>query len=70
MALGLVYEDGKFYYHAWPEIFAGGWIAVDPTLGQFPADAAHIRLITGDIEKQAGLAKVIGKIRIEGLDYR
>jgi hypothetical protein len=70
MALGLVYEEGKFYYHAWPEIFTGGWIAVDPTLGQFPADAAHIRLITGDIEKQARLVKVIGKIKIEGLEYR
>jgi transglutaminase-like putative cysteine protease len=39
VALGLVYEDGFFCYHAWPEIYAGRWIAVDPTLGQFPADA-------------------------------
>lgn len=70
MAIGLVYKDGTFYYHAWPEIFSGDWIAVDPTLGQFPADAAHIRIITGDIDQQMKLAKVIGKIKIEGIEYR
>jgi hypothetical protein len=70
MALGLVYKDGAFYYHAWPEIFSGDWIAVDPTLGQFPADAAHIRIITGDIDQQLKLIKVIGKIKIEGIEYR
>jgi hypothetical protein len=70
IALGLVYRNGFFYYHAWPEIYAKGWVAVDPTLGQFPADAAHIRLITGDFEKQARIAAAIGKIRVEGLEYR
>jgi hypothetical protein len=70
MSLGLVYDEGKFYYHAWPEIFAGDWVAVDPTLGQFPADAAHIRLITGDLDQQMRLAGVMGKIKIEGIEYR
>jgi hypothetical protein len=70
IALGLVYANGFFYYHAWPEIYAEGWIAVDPTFGQFPADAAHIRLITGDFDKQARIAEAIGKIKIEGIEYR
>lgn len=70
MALGLVYREGSFYYHAWPEIFIGRWIAVDPTLGQFPADAAHIRLISGDIGAQMRILGVIGKIKIEGIEYR
>jgi hypothetical protein len=70
IALGLVYENGSFYYHAWPEIYAKKWIAVDPTLGQFPADAAHIRLITGDFDQQARIAAAIGRIKIEGLEYR
>ncbi len=69
-ALGLVYGNGSLYYHAWAEIFAGRWIAVDPTLGQFPADASHIRLIIGDLDKQAKIVSLIGKIRIEGLEYR
>lgn len=70
IALGLAYKDGFFYYHAWPEIFIGDWIAIDPTLGQFPADAAHIRLITGDIDRQIQMLSVIGKIKIEGLEYK
>lgn len=70
IALGLTYKDGFFYYHAWPEIFLNDWIAVDPTLGQFPADAAHIRITTGDIDKQMQIMSVVGKIKIEGLEYR
>ncbi|MFH1015217.1 MAG: transglutaminase-like domain-containing protein [Nitrospirota bacterium] len=70
IALGLTYKDGYFYYHAWPEIFIGQWIAIDPTLGQFPADAAHIRITTGEIDKQMQILSVIGKIKIEGLEYR
>src|SRR5205814_2129834 len=30
---GLAYVDGKFYYHAWPEVLLRGWVAVDPTFG-------------------------------------
>jgi len=70
IALGLTYRQGYFYYHAWPEVYAGQWIAVDPTLGQFPADAAHIRLITGDIDSQARILPILGRIRLEGLSYR
>ena len=70
IAVGLVYKDGFFYYHAWPEFYSGHWIAVDPTLGQFPADASHIRLVTGDIDRQIQILPVINKIRIEGLEYR
>ncbi len=70
IAVGLTYKDGFFYYHAWPEIYAGKWIAVDPTLGQFPADAGHIRLIAGDLDRQIQILPVINKIHIEGLEYR
>ena len=70
IAIGLIYKDGFFYYHAWSEIYAGQWIAIDPTLGQFPADAAHIRLITGDIDRQMRILPVIGKIKIEGMEYK
>src|SRR4029078_4007862 len=43
IAAGLAFVDGKFYYHAWPEVLLNDWVAVDPTFGQFPADAAHLR---------------------------
>lgn len=68
--LGLVYDDGSFHYHSWAEILTDRWIAVDPTLGEFPADASHIRLIAGDLDKQAAILSIIGKIRTEGIEYR
>jgi hypothetical protein len=69
IAVGLTYKDGFFYYHAWPEIYLNGWVAVDPTLGQFPADASHIRLLTGDIDRQLQLITIIGKLKLEGIEY-
>jgi hypothetical protein len=70
MAAGLVYVKGNFYYHAWPEIYAGRWIAIDPTLNQFPADATHVRLVEGGLDRQAELARVIGKVKLEVLGFR
>lgn len=69
-AMGLVYLNGRFYYHAWPEVYLGDWVPVDPTLGQFPADATHIRLVTGGMEKQALLGPILGNIKLHGIEAR
>lgn len=66
-AAGLLYLNGRFYYHAWPEVFLGDWVAVDPTLGQFPADAAHLRFSTGALARQAELLPLIGGLKLEVL---
>ena len=68
--VGLVHKDGYFYYHAWPEVYLNSWIPADPTFGQFPADASHIRLLTGGLDQQATLLRVIKKIRLEGIEAR
>ena len=71
IAAGLVYSpllDHGFYYHAWPEVELaenGGWIAVDPTFGQFPAEATHLKLVTGDLDRQIEIMSVMGKIKLE-----
>ncbi|MFC1769462.1 transglutaminase family protein [Nitrospirota bacterium] len=70
MAAGLVYKDKSFYYHAWPEVYLGAWVAVDPTFGQFPADASHIRLVIGDLSEQIRLIPSMGKIELKGIEYR
>jgi transglutaminase-like putative cysteine protease len=64
-AVGLVYVDGSFYYHAWPEVWLDEWVAVDPTFGQVPADAAHIRFIVGGLAQQVEVARLIGRLNIE-----
>jgi transglutaminase-like putative cysteine protease len=70
VAAGLTYVDGKFYYHAWPEVLLRGWVAVDPTFGQFPADAAHLRFVTGGLVRQAQLLRLVGALTIDVLDSR
>ena len=70
IATGLAYVDGKFYYHAWPEVLLRGWVAVDPTFGQFPADAAHLRFVTGGFARQTELIKLVGNLRIKVLRTR
>ncbi|MGH7718000.1 MAG: transglutaminase-like domain-containing protein, partial [Gemmatimonadaceae bacterium] len=64
---GLTYVGGKFYYHAWPEVYLGDWVAVDPTFGQFPADAAHLRFVVGGYTRQAELLRLIGTLDIDVL---
>lgn len=64
-AAGLAYVDGRFFYHAWPEVWLGGWVAVDPTFGQFPADAAHLRFTVGGLARQAQLVQLIGRLGVD-----
>jgi transglutaminase-like putative cysteine protease len=74
VAVGLVFSRGAFYYHAWPEVYLesakgrGGWLPVDPTFNQFPADATHFRLARGGLDRQAAILPLIGRIRIAVLD--
>jgi hypothetical protein len=68
MCIGLVYKDGMFYYHAWPAVHLTGWTPIDPTFGQERADATHIMLIEGGLERQADLMRVVGKISITVLN--
>jgi hypothetical protein len=65
-AVGLVHIRGRFYYHAWPEVWLNGnWIAMDPTLGQVPADAGHIRFLVGGLARQVELLRLVGRLGIE-----
>ncbi len=64
-AVGLVYLNNSFFYHAWPEVWLGEWVAVDPTFGQYPADAAHIRFVIGGLAQQVEIIRLIGRLNIE-----
>ncbi|HEX2778528.1 MAG TPA: transglutaminase-like domain-containing protein [Gemmatimonadaceae bacterium] len=70
IAAGLAYVDGKFYYHAWPEVYLRDWVAVDPTFGQFPADAGHLRFTIGGLSRQAELLRLIGTLKIDVVSAR
>ena len=65
VAMGVVYVGGKFYYHAWPEVYLRDWTALDPTFGQFPADASHVRFVVGGMARQPELLRLVGSVKIE-----
>ena len=77
IAVGLTYVrgiTGAFYYHAWPEVYIdegpdrGMWLPVDPTLNEFPADATHLRLARGGLDKQASILPMIGRLKMRVVD--
>ncbi|KAF0221390.1 MAG: transglutaminase domain-containing [Geobacteraceae bacterium] len=69
---GLVYATGKgFLYHSWAESYVGVWVAVDPTFGQIPADATHVKLVEGDSpEEMAPLAGIIGRVKAKVIEQK
>jgi transglutaminase-like putative cysteine protease len=69
---GLVYAEGKgFLYHSWAESYLGYWLPVDPTLGEVPANATHIKLAEGDAPGDlAPLADLIGVIRARVVEFK
>ncbi len=63
---GLVHADAgpgpALYWHEWAEVWLdGAWLAVDPTFGQMPADATHLRLGQGRTASSTG---AMGQLRI------
>ncbi len=74
VAVGLVELRGAFYYHAWPEVWVeeasgrGLWLPVDPTLNQFPADATHVRLARGGLDRQVAILGMVGRATVDVLD--
>lgn len=64
---GLPYShrDRAFVGHRWAEVqIDGNWIAVDPSSGEFPADAKHILIFRGDEYSQEKMADVSRDVKI------
>lgn len=70
MATGLVYLEDRFYYHAWPEVWLGQWVGVDPTFNQFPADATHLRFGIGSLTDVSELVGAMGRLEVEVVSYQ
>jgi len=81
-AVGVMYGQGIFAYHMWPEVYVGKWVgldakwlAVDKNSGEYYTDATHIKL--GDSALDEGIfqemgqamSEVIGKLKLKVLKY-
>ena len=64
---GIVYQRGRFYYHAWNVLYLGKWVTADATVGQMPADVTHLRFVRGT-DHQMDLMGVIGRLRLEEVE--
>ncbi|MBM4037757.1 MAG: transglutaminase domain-containing protein [Planctomycetes bacterium] len=56
------------YYHAWPEVWVGDWLAMDPTLDQDLADATHVKFCRGGVESFFRIVSIFGRLRAKPLD--
>ena len=71
---GLVFQRDAFYYHFWPEVYVGEWVAIEPTLGQIQADANHIQLAGSEFESNSmlefgeGVMRTLNQLEIEVLE--
>lgn len=71
LASGLVSLDGRFYYHAWVEVWDGNaWYAVDSTRSEPNVSATHIKLAGGTVG-ETFIFKVLdgAKLRIDSVQY-
>lgn len=78
VAIGLVYHEGKFYYHMWDEVWVDQrWIGLDATLSRGGVGAAHLKLAHSDLKGSSAFAaflpvvNVLGRgLKIEVLEQR
>lgn len=70
VCVGLVYTRGRFYYHAWNELYLGTWITADALMGQMPADVTHVKFVEGALDRQAEMLRVIGQVKLTVLEAR
>jgi hypothetical protein len=63
--VGLTVNNGLFYYHAWPSVYLGRWVDMDPTLGQPAVGADHVSLFEGELSEQMKLMGMLGRLKVE-----
>ncbi len=52
LVVGLVYDDGAFFGHAWDEVWDGQvWVGIDPTNAYTSLSAEYIKLSQGTVQE-------------------
>ena len=46
------------------------WVPVDPTFGQFPADATHIKVTNGELDRQVEIMGIMGRISLATEEHK
>lgn len=71
IASGVVYNKGRFFYHAWNLVYIDGkWTDLDSTFGQFPADPTHIIMAVGDISDGIEVMQFVRNLKIHIMEEK
>lgn len=62
---GVVAVDGHVATHTWAEVLLQHWVGADPSLGQFPIDASHARLLVGGVSLDPEITRLLEGVRID-----
>jgi len=81
-AVGIMYADGIFAYHMWPEVYVGRWIgldakwiAEDEETGEYYTDATHLKFGRSSLDEKIfeemvqAISEIIGNLKIEIINY-
>ncbi|AFM27249.1 transglutaminase-like domain-containing protein [Desulfomonile tiedjei] len=69
IAVGLIYSEGGFFYHAWVEYWTGSsWLAADPLMDKAPIPPLYIALLHGDVDKHVNVMAFLGELKLKVLD--
>src|SRR5262249_2413698 len=63
--VGVVYLRDAFFYHAWAEVWIGGWGSIDFPLNQVPPPAPPTQILQGEIDPQKDILQLIGNLKIQ-----
>jgi hypothetical protein len=79
---GVMYGNGVFAYHMWPEVYVGEWVDLDPKWlsihqksGEYYTDATHIKFGRTEldenilIEMALSASEIIGKLKIKIVEF-
>ena len=68
--VGLTLHEGQFFYHAWPSVYVGQWLDMDPTRGLPAVNAGYLSLLEGELAEQMKLMSIVGKLKVEILPQK
>lgn len=63
VATGVAALPEGVYAHAWTELWAGRWVAADPTFGHYPASPSLVRFATGRRSHPIDLIPLVASAR-------
>jgi transglutaminase-like putative cysteine protease len=73
---GIAHFRGRFAYHMWIEVWAGGaWYALDPTTGEGSVDATHLKLAESGVpggrvaDLSIGVLRALNRLHVKVVEY-